>query len=238
MVARAQEVGVVGVVTVAVDSRSARAALALAEEFPGWAHATAGCHPTEASSADPAEWERVAVLLKSGRFVAVGETGLDSFHDTLSMDVQLLALERQLQLAVELDLPVILHCREAFPELIAALQPWIGSGLRGVLHCFTGTERHLDPLLELGLHVGVGGIATFKQRMDLREAVRAVPEDRLLVETDAPWLAPQPVRGRRNEPAFVAHVAECLASDRGLETAHLAAFTTANARALFRLPGD
>lgn len=236
VVTRAREAGLVGCVAVSVDPASAEAARALAERFPGWAHPTAGLHPTEEACAEPAAWAAVEALLRGGDFVAVGETGLDNFHDDVPLDVQQASLERHLGLALELDLPVILHCRDAFDELLEQLGTWSGRGLRGVLHCFTGEAAHVRRLLELDLHVGVGGIATFKPRADLREAVRAVPLERLLVETDAPWLAPVPHRGRRNEPAYVADVARCLAADRELPLDDFAAATTASARALFGLP--
>jgi TatD DNase family protein len=128
-----------------------------------------------------------------------------------------------------------LHCRDAFDEIEEALRPFRGQALRGVLHCFTGDEGHAERLVEAGLHVGAGGIATFKPRDDLRRALRRVPDDRLLVETDAPWLAPVPFRGRRNEPAYVRHVADRLAADRDVSPADFARMTTRNADALFRL---
>jgi TatD DNase family protein len=235
VVERAREAGVEACVVVSVDAASADRALAMAQACPGWAHATAGVHPTETLAGSLPEFEAVAERVAGGRFVAVGETGLDAFHDDVPLDVQQASLQRHLTLAVEHDLPVILHCRDAFDAMATALEPWHGTGLRGVLHCYTGTTAELPPLLDAGLHIGVGGIATFKANGALRDAVREVPADRLLVETDAPWLAPMPVRGRRNEPAFVAHVAACLAADRGMDLEAFAATTTANARGLFGL---
>lgn len=235
VVARAREAGVVATVAVAVDAASARAALEVARGHPGWAVATAGIHPTEEAVAEEDEFRRVRELLVSGAFAAVGETGLDAFHDCAPLAVQRRSLRLHLELALQLDLPVVLHCRDAFPEMAEALAEFRGAPLRGVLHCFTGGEADLPPLLEAGLHIGVGGIATYKPNDALRAAVRAVPERRLLLETDAPWLAPAPVRGRRNEPAFVAHTAARLAADRGADLQDFAATTTANADALFGL---
>jgi len=237
VVERARRAGLIGCVAVAVDPASAEAARELSRRFPGWAHPSAGLHPTEAACAEPRAWDAIETLLRGGGFVAVGETGLDRFHDDVPLDVQQASLERHLALAVELDLPVILHCRDAFDELLEQLDPWPARGLRGVLHCFTGEAAHVTRLLELDLHVGVGGIATFKPRDDLRAAVHDVPLERLLVETDAPWLAPVPHRGRRNEPAYVADVAACLAADRGMPVEEFADATTRSARALFGLPG-
>jgi TatD DNase family protein len=232
---RAMTAGLAACVVVAVDQESAAAALSLAERHPGWAHPTAGVHPTEQRLLDPGEWPRVAELLDSGRFVAVGESGLDAFHDTVPMEDQVGSLHRHVQAALDRSLPIILHCRDAFERLAGELRAYAGQPLRGVLHCYTGGRAELPALLEAGLHVGVGGIATFAKSGSLRAAVREVPDERLLVETDAPWLAPVPVRGKRNEPAFVAHVARCLATDRGMAPDVFAALTTANADALFGL---
>jgi TatD DNase family protein len=237
VVARAQAAGVRACLVVGVDEASSRAALAAAEALPGWAFATAGIHPTEADVADPGRWPALLELLASGRFTAVGETGLDEFHKDTAVEAQVASLHRHVQAALDLDLPVVLHCREAFPRLLGELERWRGSGLRGVLHCFTGGPAEAEGLLGLGLHLGIGGAATYKGNASLREAVRATPVERLVLETDAPWLTPQAVRGRRNEPAFVAHVAAALVADRGGELAAFAAGTSATARSLFRLPG-
>ena len=234
--ARARQAGVSACVVVGVDVGSSQAALRLSEAHPGWAFATAGIHPTEEAVLDESRWPPIRELLGSRGFVAVGETGLDDFHKRTSLDAQAASLHRHVAAAVELGLPVVLHCRDAFPRLLAELERWRGSGLRGVLHCFTGGSREADALLGLGLHLGLGGAATYRPNAELRAAVRAAPVERLVLETDAPWLAPQPVRGRRNEPAFVAHVATALADDRGMDRAGFAAATSAAARSLFGLP--
>jgi TatD DNase family protein len=236
VVERALAAGVRACVVVGVDQASSEAALRLAREQPGWAHATAGIHPTEPDVADARRFAAVRELLASGAFVAVGETGLDAFHDRTALDDQAASLQRHLQAAVELDLPAVIHCRDAFGPLLDQLERWRGSGLRGVLHCFTGAALDAERLVGLGLHLGLGGAATYRANAGLRDAVRGVPASRLVLETDAPWLAPLPRRGRRNEPAFVAHVAECLAADRGADVAAFAAATSASARNLFRLP--
>jgi TatD DNase family protein len=236
VVERARVAGVQACIVVGVDRATSEDALRLAREAPGWAHATAGIHPTEPDVADPQRFPAVLELLASGAFVAVGETGLDAFHRRTALDDQAASLQRHLRAAVDLDLPAVIHCREAFGPLLDELERWRGSGLRGVLHCVSGGARDAERLLELGLHLGLGGAATYKANAGLREAVRAVPASRLVLETDAPWLPPVPQRGRRNEPAFVAHVAECLAADRGADLPSFAASTSAAARALFRLP--
>ncbi|MHC5209654.1 MAG: TatD family hydrolase [Planctomycetota bacterium] len=235
VVERARAAGLAACVVVAVDDDSALEALELSERHAGWAHATAGLHPTEAAVTDDDAWHRVEELLSSGRFAAVGETGLDDYHDRIPMEQQVRSLHRHVRASLALSLPVILHCRDAFERLIAELEAYTGTPLRGVVHCYTGTAHDLDRLLAMDLHIGIGGIATYKANSALRDVVREVPANRLLVETDAPWLAPMPVRGRRNEPAFVAHVAERLAAERNIELTTLAEHTTANAAALFGL---
>ncbi|MGQ0553710.1 MAG: TatD family hydrolase [Planctomycetota bacterium] len=235
VVERARAAGVEACVVVAVDAHSARQALELARTLPDWARPTAGLHPTEPATSSADSWPEIRELLESGEFVAVGETGLDAFHRTVPLDEQERSLRRHLDCALELSLPVVLHCREAFPALTAVLQTYRGASLRGVLHCYSGTSAQLAPLLEAGLHIGVGGMATYPKNSELRRAAVEVPNDRLLLETDAPWLSPQPVRGRRNEPGFVAHVNARIALERGVSDWELAAMTTRNARALFEL---
>jgi len=235
VVERARQAGLAACVVVALDAASAVEAAALAGEFPGWAFPTAGVHPNQDGVADADEWRRIEELLDSGRFVAVGETGLDDHHKEIPLTAQVPSLHRHVESALEHDLPLILHCRDAFPRLHAELSRYAGAPLRGVLHCFTGSDEDARQLLGLGLHLGVGGISTYKPNGELRATLRRVAVERLLLETDAPWLAPQSVRGRRNEPAFVAHVAAVIAADRGAELTGFAARTTANADALFGL---
>ena len=232
---RAREAGVRRCVAVAVDVPSAVACLELSEATDGYVVATAGLHPNDPSVLQSEAWAAAADLLASGRFVAVGETGLDIYRDHVPLEAQCASLRRHLELALELRLPVILHCRDAFEPLGEVLATFRGAPLTGVLHCFTGGPADVPGLLESGLHVGIGGIATFPRSDELRAALREIPDNRLLVETDAPFLAPVPVRGRRNEPSFVAHTAAWLAEYRGVPADELAAQTTANATILFGL---
>lgn len=235
VVARAREAGLAACVVVALDADTALQAAELGAAFPGWAFPTAGVHPTQDTVADAGQWRRIEELLDSGRFVALGETGLDDFHKEVPLEAQVPSFHRHVESALAHDLPLVVHCRDAFPRLHAELARYAGAPLRGVLHCFTGGPQDAERLLACGLHLGVGGVATYKANAALRATLRAAPLERLVLETDSPWLAPQPVRGRRNEPAFVAQVAQVVAADRGLETAELAARTTANATSLFAL---
>lgn len=232
VVASAREAGVEGIVTIASDAEDAARAVALADELPGvWA--SAGIHPHAAAAADEGAWERVAELAARERVVALGETGLDYHYDHSPRDVQRRAFERHIGLALELDLPLVVHSREADEDTAAMIRA-AGPGVRGVLHCFAGGAPLLDAGLDAGWMVSFSGLVTFRN-YDGAALVRAVPADRLLVETDAPYLAPVPHRGRRNEPAFVQHVAEGVAALRGEAVEQVAEQTTRNARAFYGL---
>ena len=172
--------------------------------------------------------------------VGIGETGLDFHYSPDTAEQQILLFERQLQLAGELSLPVVVHSREAEKETAAALRAHAeggggSAGRIGVLHCFTGSASFAEDAVALGYHIGFSGILTFKNADALRDVAKAVPDDRLLIETDTPYLAPEPYRGTRNEPAFVVRVAEVLAELRGCSVTEIARLTAENAKALFRL---
>lgn len=232
VLARAWEAGLAGIVVVGTDADSSRRALALARQTPGvWA--TAGLHPHEAARR-PQDLDEIASLVAEGDAVAVGEIGLDYHRGSETRDEQRQALLAQLELARRHGLPVVLHVREAEADMLAILReapPPAG----GVWHAFTGTWAAAEAALAAGLHLGLGGILTFPRSEALREVARSLPLDRVVLETDAPYLAPVPHRGRRNEPAYVAEVGRQLARLRGLAPEEVAATTTANARALFRI---
>jgi TatD DNase family protein len=231
VLARARATGIVGVVTIASDAADAAAAAALAAEHDAvWC--TAGIHPHAAAAADDAAREGVESLLTGERAVAVGETGLDYHYDKAPRDVQRKLLDWHLALAERTARPVVVHSREADADTSAAIRN--APGVRGVLHCFTGGEALLDCALEAGWHVSFAGLITFRNYAGA-EALRRVPDDRLLLETDSPYLAPVPERGRRNEPAFVAHTCRAAAALRGQEAEMLARLTTDNARRFYGL---
>ena len=213
-----------------------RAALALAgRTAPVAVVATVGIHPHHASTADESALALLERLARSPGVVAVGETGLDFHYDFSPRAAQRGAFARTIALARTLGLPLVVHVREAHAEAAELLSTEGASALGGVIHCFTGDRDDARRYLDLGFHVSVAGIVTFRNAEPLREAVRWIPRDRLLVETDAPYLAPVPHRGRRNEPAHVRLVAEAVAAVRGEPFEDLAAATTANAGRLFRL---
>ncbi len=195
--------------------------------------ATAGIHPHDASSYDDDIEKKIEALLDEVEVVAVGETGLDYHYDHSPREVQRDALRRQLALAERRALPIVLHCRSAERDLIDILRDRGHPPLRGVVHCFTGDYDAAKSYLDLGLLVSVTGILTFDKAEDLRKTVARLPLDRLMVETDAPYLAPVPHRGKRNEPAFVREVASVLAQLFDVDLEEVAETTTRNACSLF-----
>jgi TatD DNase family protein len=229
---RARAAGVERIVVVGTDLETSRAALALCAGDPRL-YATAGLHPHEAERMDEAAFAELAALAAREDCVAVGETGLDWFKEYSPRDLQRASFRRQLALARELDKPVVVHCRDAHEDTVALLREH--PGVRGVMHCYTFGPDELFPYLELGFYVSFSGVVTYPKNDANREAARRVPLERLLVETDSPFLAPQGRRGKRNEPAFAAEVLAAVARARGVPVAELAAATDANAVRLFGL---
>lgn len=230
VIARAHEAGVRRMVTIGTDLPSSRMAVALAERYTG-VYAAVGVHPHQAKTWDEAALTELEQLARHAKVVAIGEIGLDFYRDWSPRQAQAHAFEAQLGLARRLGLPVIIHDREAHEAVLATLQAH--APVRGVLHSFSGDAQVAEAALALGLHLGFSGPVTFPKADALRQVVAQTPLERLLVETDAPYLAPQAHRGRRNEPAYVRYVAEEVAAVKGLPFEVVAAQTTANAEALF-----
>ncbi|HJU48345.1 MAG TPA: TatD family hydrolase [Gaiellaceae bacterium] len=230
LVARARQAGVERVVTIGTGLDSCRRALAIADEEPGVV-AALGVDPHHAGSPDARRLPELRELLAHPKAVAVGETGLDGYRDLAPLAEQRAVLDAQLALADELGLPVVIHSREADEETAAALTPFTGTV---VLHCFSSPGL-LDVALERGYYVSFAGNVTYPQAEELRHAAARIPADRILAETDSPYLAPQTMRGMRNEPANVVHVLDALARTRGERTADLEQAIDANARAAFGL---
>ena len=232
VVERARAAGLTGLVTIASSLADARAAHAIAGRHPDvWC--SAGVHPHEAAGVERATMEELAELLDATRVVAIGETGLDFHYDNSPRAAQRRSFDWHLGLAADSGLPVVVHSRDADDDTAAAIRG-AGGGVNGVLHCFAGGARLLDAGLEAGWYVSFAGLVSFA-RYDGADLLRAVPADRLLAETDSPYLAPVPHRGKTNEPAFVAHVVEAMARIRGAEPDELAEVTEANARRFYRL---
>jgi TatD DNase family protein len=235
---RAAAAGVAQVVTVATTAASSHTCVRLASDYPPL-FATVGIQPNHVAEAGPGDWDEVVGLAAREKVAALGETGLDRHWDYTPFAQQEDYFARHLGLARRHRLAVVIHCREAEADVVRMLRDdYERHGpVRGVMHSFTGDAATARDCLALGLHISFAGMVTYKNAQPLREVARDVPLDRLLVETDSPYLAPVPVRGKRNEPAFVAHTAALLASVRGLEPAVVAEHTTRNARTLFGLPG-
>jgi TatD DNase family protein len=230
MLERARAAGVERVIVVATTIVGARDALALADAHEG-VHAALGIHPHNAGDPDADRLDELRALLAHPRAVAVGETGLDHFREYAPRDAQRRLFERQLELADDLGKPVVIHTRAAEADTLAAL-----AGHKGtvILHCFSSPAL-LEPALERGWYVSFAGNVTYPKAAELREAARRVPPDRILAETDSPYLAPQPVRGRTNEPANVVHTLAALAEARREDADELGRRIDANADAAFGL---
>lgn len=237
VIERAREQGVTRLVAVGGGGplELSEASAKLAAEH-GFIRATAGIHPHDASTYDDAVERGIERLLARPEVVAVGETGLDYYYENSPRSAQRSALARQLGLARSHRLPVVLHCRDAEADLREVLQSETSPPVRGVVHCFTGEYSDARWYIDRGLLISLTGILTFKGATALRQTIARLPLDRLMVETDSPYLAPTPMRGRRNEPAYVVHVAQALAALLGASLEEVAACTTANAEALFFTP--
>jgi TatD DNase family protein len=228
---RAAEAGVSRVLVPATGPDDLEAVAELAQEYPDRIVVALGYHPHEARHLGPDGKRLLERLLRGPGVVAVGEIGLDYHYDHSTPEEQQRALAWQLGLAREIGVPVVLHHREAWADFLAALDA--APGVRGVAHSFTEGADGVREVVQRSLYVGISGMVTFPRGENIRDAARAVPADRLLVETDSPYLAPVPHRGKRNEPAWVRLVAERVASERAVELAELSATTDANFERLF-----
>jgi TatD DNase family protein len=234
VLARAREAGVTGFVTVGTDLATSRAAIALATCEPGvWA--SVGVHPHDAANADEGVFLQIEHLAADPKVVAVGEIGLDFFRNLSPPDVQDVVFRRQLELAHRVGKPVLVHCRDAHAATVAILADAHVSELGGIMHCFSGDVAVARLCLDLGLLISLAGPVTYRNARTLPEVARFVPADRLVVETDCPFLPPEGHRGTRNEPAYLTLTAARVAELRGETLEQLATRTTDNARALFRL---
>jgi TatD DNase family protein len=231
---RAQQAGVERIVAVATTRAASEQCLKLAVQHAALAPSV-GIHPNHAAEAGGGDWDIVVQLSEDPRVVALGETGLDRHWDFTPFAKQEDYFARHLQLSRQRNLPVIIHGREADEDIVRMLRlDYDQRGpLAGVMHSFTGSAETASACLDMGLYISFAGMVTFKNSVELRAVATLVPADRILVETDCPYLTPVPHRGKRNEPAFVAETARCLAEARGVNFEEFAAQTTGNARKLF-----
>jgi TatD DNase family protein len=232
---RAAAAGVVNTLTVGIDLATSRAAVGLAARCPQL-KAVVGIQPNHVAEAQPGDFDEIARLAETAaNVVGIGESGLDRYWDRAPFPLQEEYFTRHLELARRLDKPVVIHCREAELDVMRLLREQFHAHgpIRGVMHSFTGEIAVALACVEMGLHISFAGMVTYKNADDLRKVAATIPLDRLLVETDSPYLAPVPVRGKRNEPAYVRHTAECVAKVLGLSVDEVCEATTRNARALF-----
>jgi len=242
VIARAREQGVSGIINVGLNVESSQASLKLARDYPD-IFAAVGFHPNEAFRMRDGDLSLLAELVKDSRAVAIGEIGLDFYRKSSPPQRQLEVFGGQLDLAAELGLPVIIHCRQAHKEVLNILTRWVKplstSGTeRGVIHCFSGDVKLAHHYIEMGFLVSLAGSVTYPSALDLVKLARELPLDKLLVETDSPFLTPQLYRGRRNEPSYIPLVVNRIAQIREIPAERVAQATAQNAIRLFRLPNS
>ena len=236
IIARAKEIGVEKIFMPNIDDTSVDAMLGVCRQYPGYCFPMLGFHPTSVDAdAMPKVKEMKKRLTEGHPYIAIGEVGLDLYWDKTYIKEQQMVLEEQIQWALEWELPLVIHCREAFPELFDVLKPYKETKLTGVFHSFTGAVNEAMELLDYSrFMVGINGVVTFK-KSTLPEALKVLPLDRLVLETDSPYLAPVPFRGKRNESSYVKRVAVKLAELYGVEIGEVERQTTANALKVFKI---
>jgi TatD DNase family protein len=233
--ARAAGVGTILAIGTGPGPEKMDAAIPYAEAHD-WIYATIGVHPQEAKQVTPEVLAKLAELAKHPKVIAWGEIGLDYFYDHSPREAQQAVFRQQMELAHAAKLPIIIHCRDAWPDTLHMIEEhWRSTGLGGILHCFTSTLEDAQRVLDMGFLISFAGNATYPKTQHLRDVAKGLPLENILIETDAPFLAPQGFRGKRNEPAHVAEVARALASVRDLPADEFAAATSGNFRRFFRL---
>jgi TatD DNase family protein len=234
VVNRAATAGVEYVVTVGIDLEDIQRALEIADRFPR-VFASVGFHPHNAKDVGKHGLSRVEEAAHHPKVVAYGEIGLDFFRNLSPRDLQISVFSDQLSLAKELEKPVVIHLRNAYKEGLEMLEKAAPFPAGGVIHCFSGEEQDARRALNLGFYISIPGTVTYKKNDVLRSIVRGLPENRILLETDCPFLAPEPLRGKDNEPAYIVHTARKVAEVRGVSAEHMAKVTTENAKLLFNI---
>jgi TatD DNase family protein len=238
LIQRAEAAGVGTMISIGVNVESSRRAVAIAGTYPS-VFAAVGIQPNYVAEANSEDWDQIVQLADRPKVVALGETGLDRYWDHAPFSLQQDYFDRHLRLSQQRDQPFVVHMRDCDADVLEMLRAARLRGpLRGVMHSFTGTLETMRECVALGLHISFAGMVTYKKSDTLRAIAREVPDDRVLIETDSPYLSPHPVRNHRpNEPALVVHTANCIAEVRGMPIEDFAAMTTANARNLFGFPG-
>jgi TatD DNase family protein len=234
MLERAEKEGVKKILLPAIDSESHAALVALAFQFPGICQPMMGLHPCYVKENFRDELQIARNYLEKGGFVAVGEIGLDFYWDKTFTEQQYLAFEEQIRWALEFDLPIAIHSRNSTDECIEVVRRNQNGNLKGVFHCFSGSAEQAQQIMDLGFYLGIGGVVTFKNG-GLDKVFETIGLDKVVLETDAPYLAPVPFRGKRNEPAYLKYVVEKLAQLKNCAVEEVAEITERNMRELFRL---
>ena len=240
VIGRAIDTGVTKMIAVGTTAVSSEKCVRIAKQFPGTIYAAVGLQPNYCKEATDDDWQSIVRLAEQDSVVAIGETGLDRYWDYTPFEVQQDFFDRHIRLSQQTGLPFIVHMRDCLPEIIEMLQSAAErSPLRGIMHSYTGDAESAKTCIDLGLHISFAGMVTFKKSNELREVAASIPDDRILIETDAPYLSPHPKRGQRpNEPSLIIHTAECLAEVRGITTEEFADLTHGNAANLFRQNPD
>jgi len=237
MLQRAQAAGISTILAIGTGPGPEQldAALPYAESH-NWIYTTVGIHPHDAKEVTTAHLDKLAALAKHPKVIAWGEIGLDYFYDHSPRDIQETVFRQQMELAHAANLPIIIHCRDAWDDCLRRLdEVWKPTGLGGILHCFTSTIDHAKKGLDMGFQISFTGNISYPKAQNIRDVAKALSLSNILIETDSPYLAPQPHRGKRNEPAYVLEVAKALANVRDCELSEIAAQTTENFRRFFRL---
>lgn len=228
-----QENGVGTIINAGATWKSVTTGLELANQYP-FVYAALGLHPDEVGDLNEERFEILKAECQKEKVVAVGEIGLDYYWDNESHDIQKKWFIRQLELARNLNLPVIIHSRDAAEDTLKIMKEH-AQGMRGVIHCFSYSKEMAEEYVKLGFHIGVGGVVTFKNGKKLKEVVEAIPIERILLETDSPYLAPEPHRGKRNSSLYLPHIAQMIADLKGLSYEEVVAQTERNSRELFHI---
>lgn len=224
--------GIEKILMPAIDSASLEAMLKVEQQFPNHCIAMMGLHPCYVKENYKEELALVETWLAKRKFIAIGEIGLDYYWDKTFAKEQQLVFETQMQWALDMQLPIVIHTRNAMGETIDLVKPFAKKGLRGVFHCFSGSKESAEQIIGMDFHLGLGGVLTYKNA-GVAEAIKDIPMEFLVLETDAPYLAPVPYRGKTNEPAFMLEVAKKLAEIKSMPLHEIAAITTSNAEKLF-----
>lgn len=226
--------GIEKILMPAIDSASLEAMLKVEQQFPDHCIAMMGLHPCYVKENYKAELKLVEEWIAKRKFIAIGEIGLDYYWDKTFAKEQQLVFETQMQWALDMQLPIVIHTRNAMGETIELVKPFAKKGLHGVFHCFSGSKESAEQIIGMGFHLGLGGVLTYKNA-GLAEAIKDIPMEYLVLETDAPYLAPVPYRGKTNEPSYMLEVAKKLAEIKSMPLHEIAAITTSNAKKLFGL---